>query len=174
MHFLCNTSELPKGVKFFWNLREDCVILGWNLLSTALTAGEMPKLRASPRPSKLLQRVQGFLLDLWKRGERMSLEAITKIRAVEDGVEQSKADAKAQAAKLIADAEREGRALLHAGREKAAAASAEAMKAADGKAAGRREEILAQSAKDCQKLKADASARMDKAVQAILGRVVET
>ena len=103
----------------------------------------------------------------------MSLEAITKIRAVEDGVEQSKADAKAQAAKLIA-AEREGRALLHAGREKAAAASAEAMKAADGKAAGRREEILAQSAKDCQKLKADASARMDKAVQAILGRVVET
>ena len=102
----------------------------------------------------------------------MSLEAITKIRAVEDGVEQSKADAKAQAAKLIADAE--GRALLHAGREKAAAASAEAMKAADGKAAGRREEILAQSAKDCQKLKADASARMDKAVQAILGRVVET
>ena len=104
----------------------------------------------------------------------MSLEAITKIRAVEDGVEQSKADAKAQAAKLIADAEREVRALLHAGREKADAASAEAMKAADGKAAGRREEILAQSAKDCQKLKADASARMDKAVQAILGRVVET
>lgn len=104
----------------------------------------------------------------------MSLEAITKIRAVEDGVEQSKADAKAQAAKLVADAEREGRALLNAGREKAAAASAEAMKAADGKAAGRREEILAQSAKDCQKLKADASARMDKAVQAILGRVVET
>ena len=104
----------------------------------------------------------------------MSLEAITKIRAVEDGVEQSKADAKAQAAKLVADAEREGRALLNAGREKAAAASAEALKEADGRAAKRREEILAQSAKDCQKLKADAGARMDKAVQAILGRVVES
>lgn len=104
----------------------------------------------------------------------MSLEAITKIRAVEDSVEQSKADAKAQAAKLVADAEREGRALLHAGREKASAASAEALKEADGKAAKRREEILAQSAKDCQKLKSDAAARMDKAVQAILGRVVET
>ena len=48
----------------------------------------------------------------------MSLEAITKIRAVEDGMERAKADAKAQAQKLLADAEREGRALLQKGREK--------------------------------------------------------
>ena len=47
----------------------------------------------------------------------MSLEAITKIRAVEDGMERAKADAKAQAQKLLADAEREGRALLQKGRE---------------------------------------------------------
>ena len=104
----------------------------------------------------------------------MSLEAITKIRAVEDGVEQSKADAKAQAAKLAADAEREGRALLQKGREKSAEASAKALKEAEEKAAKRRDEILAQSAKDCEKLKADAGKRMDKAVQAILGRVVES
>lgn len=119
------------------------------------------------------RQVQGFLLDLWKRGERMSLEAITKIRAVEDGAEQSKADARAQAQKLAADAEREGRALLNQGREKAAGVSAKAMQEAEGKAARRRDEILAQAAKDCEKLKADAGARMDKAVQAILGRVVE-
>ena len=112
--------------------------------------------------------------DLWKRGEKMSLEAITKIRAVEDGVEQSKADAKTQAQKLVADAEREGRALLQKGREKSAGASAEALKKAEETAAKRRDEILAQSKKDCQKLKADAGARMDKAVQAILGRVVDS
>ena len=35
----------------------------------------------------------------------MSLEAITKIRAVEEDMERSKADAKAQAQKLIADAD---------------------------------------------------------------------
>ena len=104
----------------------------------------------------------------------MSLEAITKIREVESSMEQSKAEARSQVQKLAADAEREGRALLHAGREKAAAASAKALQEADGKAAKRREEILAQSVEDCKKLKANAGARMDKAVQAILGRVVET
>ena len=41
----------------------------------------------------------------------MSLEAITKIRAVEEDMERSKTDAKAQAQKLIADADREGRSL---------------------------------------------------------------
>jgi len=104
----------------------------------------------------------------------MSLEAITKIREVESSMEQSKAEARSQVQKLAADAEREGRALLHAGREKAAAASAKALQEADGKAAKRREEILAQSVEDCKKLKANAGARMDKAVQAILGRVVES
>lgn len=104
----------------------------------------------------------------------MSLEAITKIRAVEDGMEQSKTEAKAQAQKLIADAEREGRALLQQGREAAAQAAAETMRQAEADAAKRREEILEQAAKDCEALKADAGARMDKATQAILGRVVES
>ena len=63
-------------------------------------------------------------------------------------MERSKADAKAQAQKLIADADREGCSLLQ-------------------------DKILAQSAKDCEKLKSDARARMDKAAQAIIGRVVE-
>lgn len=104
----------------------------------------------------------------------MSLEAIAKIRKAEEGMEQSKADAKAQAQKLIADAEREGRALLQQGSEKSASAAAAAMRQAEQQAAARRDEILAQAAKDCEKLKADASQRMDKAAQAILGRVVES
>ena len=104
----------------------------------------------------------------------MSLEAITKIREVEEGMEQSKAEAKAKAQRMIADAEREGRALLQEGRETAAKAAAGAMRRAEEEAAVRREEILSQAAKDCEALKAEAAARMDKATQAILGRVVES
>ena len=104
----------------------------------------------------------------------MSLEAITKIRAVEDNMEQAKADARAQAQKMIADAEREGRALLQQGKDDAAAAAAAAMRQAEEAAAGSREKILAKAAKDCEALKAGAAARMDKAAQAILGRVVES
>lgn len=104
----------------------------------------------------------------------MSLEAITKIRKVEESMEQAKADARAEAQKLLADAEREGRALLQQGKETAAKAAAEAMRKAQDEAAVRREKILAQAAKDCKALKADAGARMDKATQAILGRVVES
>ena len=104
----------------------------------------------------------------------MSQEAINNIRAVEEGKEQAKADARAQAQKMLADAERDGRALLLKGREEAAEAAAEAMRKAQEEAAVLREKILAQAAEECKTLKADAGARMDKATQAILGRVVES
>ena len=104
----------------------------------------------------------------------MSLEAITKIRAVEEGAEQAKADARAEAQKLIADAEREGRELLQRSKEDAAKAAAETLRKAQEEAAVLRESILAQAAEDCKALKADAGGRMDKATQAILGRVVES
>ena len=45
---------------------------------------------------------------------------------------------------------------------------------AEEAAAKRREAILAEAAKDCQKLKNAAHGRMDKAAQAILERVVES
>ena len=57
----------------------------------------------------------------------MSLEAITKIRSVEEDMDQARADAKARAQKLAAEAEREGRALLQQGRERAAKAAAAEM-----------------------------------------------
>ena len=104
----------------------------------------------------------------------MSLEAINKIRAVEESMEKAKADARAEAQKMLLDAEREGRALLQQGREDAAKAAAEAMRKAQEDAAKLREKILAQAADECKTLKADAGARMDKATQAILGRVVES
>lgn len=108
-----------------------------------------------------------------ERGESMSLEAITKIRQVEEGMEREKSDARAQVQKLAADAEREGRELLRAGAEKARAENAAAMERAQERAAKRREEILAKAAEDCAALQAEAGRRMDKAVKAILERVVE-
>lgn len=171
---LCILSEVDKDGKFCWHLRKDYVIIHGNLLSTALTAGRDAQAAGRPPAGRLLWQVQGFLLDLWKRGERMSLEAIAKIRAAEESTEQSKADARSQAQRLAADAEREGRALLQQGREKAAAAAADAMRRAEEQAAVLRDQILAQAEKDCNQLRADASARMDKAAQAILGRVVES
>ncbi len=104
----------------------------------------------------------------------MSLEAITKIRAVEDSMEQAKADARVQGQKLAAAADQEGRALLKQGEQAAAAAAAEAMRQAEEAAAKRREEILSQAGRDCDALRETARARMDKAVQAILERVVES
>ena len=102
----------------------------------------------------------------------MSLEAITKIRAVEESAEQAKANARAEAQKLLADTEREGREMLQKGKEESAKAAAEIMRKAQDEAAALRESILAQAAEDCKALKADAGGRMDKATQAILGRVV--
>ena len=102
----------------------------------------------------------------------MSLEAITKIRKVESDMEQAKVDAKAQVQKMLVDVEREGRALLQQGKAQAAEKAAEAMRRAEAEAAQRREKILAQAEEDCRALRAQADARMDKATQAILGRVV--
>lgn len=102
----------------------------------------------------------------------MSLEAISKIRSVEENMDQTRADARARAQKLAAEAERDGRALLQKGKDEAAKAAAEAMAKAEAEAAKKRGEILAQSQKDCASLKQLAGSRMGKATQAILGRVV--
>lgn len=104
----------------------------------------------------------------------MSLEAITKIRAVEEGMEQSKAEARSQVQRMIAEADRDGRAALERGRIAAGEAAAAAMSRAEAEAAKRREEILCKAAEDCAALKAEAAKRMDTATQAILGRVVES
>ena len=104
----------------------------------------------------------------------MSLEAIAKIRAAEESTEQSKAEAKAQAQRLAADAEREGRGREVQGPLKAAGPAAPPMSRGEEQGAARGGQHLDQAEKDCKKLKADASARMDKAAQAILGRVVES
>lgn len=102
----------------------------------------------------------------------MSLEAITRIRSVEEDMDQARSDARSRAQKLAAEAEREGLSLLQQGKEQAAKAAAAEMEKAEAAAAKRREEILAQAERDCEALKKEAGSRMGKATQAILGRVV--
>ena len=104
----------------------------------------------------------------------MSLEAITEIRAVEERAERVKAEARVQAQKLAADADRDGKALLRHGRDDAAAAQARSLREAEEAAAARREAILAQAAADCRTLRDAAHGRMEQAVRAILERVVES
>ena len=89
----------------------------------------------------------------------MSLEAITRIRQVEDDMERSKAEARGQAQKLAADAQREGKDLLERRREASTEAAAKAMEEARQRAGHRR---------------AEAGKRMDGAVRAILEKVVES
>lgn len=104
----------------------------------------------------------------------MSLEAINKIRDVEGAMDQAKADAKAQAQKLLADAEREGRTLLEKGRQDSTAKAAEVMKAAEAKAGEKRTAVLEATKQECAKLTADADARMAQAAKMIVERVVES
>jgi len=104
----------------------------------------------------------------------MSLEAIREIQSVEEAMEASRAQARAQAQKLISDAEREGRMLLEQSREAAAGQAAAAMAAAEARAAKRRDEILSAAEDDCKTISDGADAFMAQAVNKIVERVVES
>ena len=104
----------------------------------------------------------------------MSLTAIHTIRGVEDAMDQAKLEAKAKAQKLIADAQKEGQALLEQSKSEAAEKTAEVMEAAQRKGEKRRGEILGDTAKECRQLAADAETRMAAAANMIVRRVVES
>ena len=104
----------------------------------------------------------------------MSLEAIREIQRVEEAVESSRVQARAQAQKIVSDAERAGRTLLDQGREEAVKAAAAELTAAEETAAKRREEILSAAGEDCKILSDNADAFMAMAVKMIVERVVES
>jgi len=104
----------------------------------------------------------------------MSVEAIREIQRVEEEMEALRTRSRAQAQKIVSDAEREGKALLVQSKEQAACAAAAAMAAAEERAAKRREEILAAAEEDCNMLAAGADAFMAQAVRVIVERVVES
>ena len=103
----------------------------------------------------------------------MSLEAITTIRAVEEEMDQTRAQARLQAQKCLADAERSGQALLAEGRRASAEKTAGAVRAAEERGAARRQEVLAAAQEDCQALARLAETNMAQAVQMIVERVVD-
>ncbi len=102
----------------------------------------------------------------------MSLEAIAQIRQVEEGMEQTKAQARSNVQKAQAEAEKAGQDLLREGREAAGRGAQEAMEKAQARAERRREEILSGAKRDCEALRTAAEAQMGRAVQAIVERVV--
>ena len=103
----------------------------------------------------------------------MSLEAIQKIQNVEEEMEKARVQTGRQVQEIVDQAEREGQALIAAGRQKSAQNALEAMEQAERKAAERWEEILDAATQDCQKLSKDADAFMAQAVKLIVERVVE-
>lgn len=104
----------------------------------------------------------------------MSLTAIHTIRDVEEAMDQARLEARSKAQKLVADAQKEGKALLERSRADAAEKTAEVMEAAQRKGEKHRGEILGDTAKECRQLAADADTRMAAAANMIVRRVVES
>ena len=98
-----------------------------------------------------------------------NLDQVDRLNDLQDELESNQAELAQRQAEAEAQKQAAQTAL-----DEAKAAREEAQRQAEEQAAALRDQILDQAEKDCKKLKADASARMDKAAQAILGRVVES
>ena len=98
----------------------------------------------------------------------MSLEAIEKVSQAETKNRERKAAAEAEAKKTIADAEREGLALLQQARS-----DAEAEGKALQRAATRAEKISRNAEADAQALRQVAGLHLEQAAEFIVGRVVK-
>ena len=95
-----------------------------------------------------------------KGGESMSLEAMKQVTEAEEANRARRAEAQAEAKRLVAEAERAGKARLAEAR-----AQAEAQHAS---------EVMAQTRKSCDALRAQAEARLADAAESIVRRVVKT
>ena len=89
-----------------------------------------------------------------KGGESMSLEAMKQVTEAEEANRARRAEAQAEAKRLVAEAERAGK--------------------AEAKAAEHASEVMAQTRKSCDALRAQAEARLADAAESIVRRVVKT
>lgn len=103
----------------------------------------------------------------------MYLETIRQISQVEDAMDKAKADAKADAQKRLADAQKAGQALLTRAQQEADAENAALLRQAEENAGARRDDILQTAQKDCDALKLRADGQMNEAVATIVRKVVE-
>ena len=100
------------------------------------------------------------------------LEVIESITRVEAENKERRTAAEAQAKQIIADAQRDGLALLQQTREAAADRGRELLRGAEASAAARAEEIARAAQSEAEALRRTAEENLDAAAELIVGRVV--
>ena len=103
----------------------------------------------------------------------MSLEAIEKVTQVETEIRERKAAAEGEAQRLVADAEREGLALLQQARTDAAESGKELLRQAEARSAERAAEIDRAAQAAAAALRETAGQHLEEAAEFIVGRVVK-
>lgn len=102
----------------------------------------------------------------------MSLEAIEKVTQIELDLQERKTAAEAEARQLVADAEREGAALMQQVRSTAAETGKQLLKQAEENAAKRAAEIGRNAEAESAALREAAGKYLEEAADFIVGRVV--
>lgn len=103
----------------------------------------------------------------------MPLEVIENITRVEADNRERKASAEAKAKQIVADAQRDGLALLQQTRAAAADWGRELLRQAEARAAARGDEIGQEAQAEAERLRREAEKRLDMAADLIVGRVVK-
>ena len=103
----------------------------------------------------------------------MSLEAIQTVTRVERESQEKLAAAGAEARQIVAEARREGEALLLRTREHAAEEGKALMKGAEERAARKAEEISREAEQESAALRKEAETHLEAAAEFIVGRVVK-
>ena len=103
----------------------------------------------------------------------MPLEVIETITRVEADNRERKASAEAKAKQIVADAQRDGLALLQQPRAAAADRGRELLRQAEVRAAARGDEIGREAQAEAERLRREAAKRLDTAADLIVGRVVK-
>ncbi len=102
----------------------------------------------------------------------MSLEAMEKVTASERSAQEIRADAAAQAKKLLADAEKAGREEVEKAHREAEAQAAAMLEEAGKRAESERAEILKKARSEADAERTHAQPRLEKAAELIVRRVV--
>lgn len=104
----------------------------------------------------------------------MSLDAIKQVTETERKTLERRAQAQAEAKKILADAEQAGRARVEAARAEAEAQVSQFIKEAEKEASKRSAAVMDETAQTCQDLSRAAEGRMAKAAGLIVRRVVNS
>ncbi len=101
----------------------------------------------------------------------MAFEAIQKVTQTEEANRSHKAEAAAQAKKIVSDAQRAGKQLVADARAQAQEKAKAMMAQAEEAAAEQTRQVLEANAVACEALKQEARGRLDRAADLIVGRV---